>query len=134
MLITVHEVKKAGVNPNQAMALISSSDLRDGKPFWYYIALDKVDDSDIYNLIMSKIKADNIEIKPTETDIIEYESIQLRQKRDMLLSETDKYMTIDYPISEDKKQELKEYRQSLRDITNQKGFPENVIWPEMPKL
>ena len=40
-----------------------------------------------------------------------------RQNRNLLLDETDKYMTTDYPITEDKKKEVSEYRQKLRDCT-----------------
>lgn len=31
-------------------------------------------------------------------------------------------------------QELKDYRQALRDITAQEGFPSDVIWPVAPKF
>lgn len=50
--------------------------------------------------------------------------------RDKLLSETD-WMA----LSDTKKMPSKwaKYRQALRDITVQKGFPENVEWPEKPK-
>ncbi len=38
-----------------------------------------------------------------------------RQNRNLLLDATDKYMTTDYPISDEKKKEVSEYRQKLRD-------------------
>tara|TARA_B100001113_G_C21078764_1_gene608918 strand:+ start:1179 stop:1451 length:273 start_codon:yes stop_codon:yes gene_type:complete len=40
-----------------------------------------------------------------------------RHNRNLLLDATDKYMTTDYPISEEKKKEVSEYRQKLRDCT-----------------
>jgi len=43
-----------------------------------------------------------------------------RLERDNLLTNSDRYMVIDYPITEDKKQEWKVYRQLLRDL------PENT--------
>jgi len=39
-----------------------------------------------------------------------------RLERNNLLNETDKYMIIDYPISEEEKNLIKIYRQQLRDI------------------
>ena len=35
-------------------------------------------------------------------------------------------------LPEEKKQEYRDYRQALLDITEQIGFPNNVIWPVKP--
>ena len=43
-----------------------------------------------------------------------------RLERDNLLTMSDRYMVIDYPITEEKRQEWKVYRQLLRDL------PENT--------
>jgi len=55
-----------------------------------------------------------------------------RFQRDNLLEETDwivvKYLDIGDPIP----QEWSDYRQALRDITEQAGFPGNVDWPTEP--
>ena len=59
---------------------------------------------------------------------------QIRQKRDSMLEATDYLMTIDYPISDDMREQLRAYRQALRDITTQDGFPDSVIWPSAPKI
>jgi len=40
-----------------------------------------------------------------------------RENRNLLLDATDKYMTTDYPITEEQKKEVSEYRQKLRDCT-----------------
>lgn len=58
----------------------------------------------------------------------------VRDIRNTKLSETDYLMTSDYPISEENLAEVKVYRQALRDITEQEGFPKDVIWPEAPKF
>ena len=50
----------------------------------------------------------------------------IRKERDSLLYATDKYIIEDYPISE-------EYREKLRDIPEQEGFPYNVAWPTKSK-
>jgi len=55
-----------------------------------------------------------------------------RNNRDNILQETDwiviKYLDIGEPIPK----KWSEYRQGLRDITEQDGFPGNVNWPEEP--
>jgi hypothetical protein len=35
-------------------------------------------------------------------------------------------------FTEEQQQQWRTYRQELLDITEQEGFPENVIWPETP--
>ena len=57
----------------------------------------------------------------------------VRAQRDALLAATDKYMTTDYPLSDEAKAAIKAYRQALRDIPQQEGFPENVVWPAKPE-
>jgi hypothetical protein len=57
----------------------------------------------------------------------------LREERDELLQETDKYVTTDYPHpSEEAKQAWLDYRQALRDLPANTTNPENPIWPEAP--
>ena len=53
----------------------------------------------------------------------------VRQERDTLLSATDYRMMPDYPMSELCRENLKLYRQLLRDIPEQPGFPNSVVWP-----
>ena len=55
-----------------------------------------------------------------------------RQKRDRLIAATDYLVTPDYPISDDRLAEVKTYRQALRDIPEQAGFPRTITWPEKP--
>lgn len=59
---------------------------------------------------------------------------ELRFKRDKLLKDTDKYLISDYPISPEDIEAVKAYRQALRDITEQSGFPKNVQWPVEPQF
>ena len=56
------------------------------------------------------------------------------QRRNNLLNDSDYLMMTDYPISDEKKQEIKAYRQALRDIPQQDGFPDNIIWPDKPTI
>lgn len=61
-------------------------------------------------------------------------SLDVRSERNRLLSDTDHLIQSDYPISDEKKQEIKVYRQALRDIPQQGGFPENIVWPDKPVI
>ena len=63
---------------------------------------------------------------------IEVAKESVRKKRNSLISVTDYMFTTDYEMSDLDRKLVKEYRQALRDITKQKGFPENVIWPNKP--
>lgn len=55
------------------------------------------------------------------------------RNRQKLLSESDWTNLPDSPLSSEKKEEWKKYRQALRDITKQKGFPQKVVFPEPPE-
>ena len=52
----------------------------------------------------------------------------VRNKRDQLLKETDWMALSDVTMSS----EMTYYRQALRDITDQTGFPYSVVWPTKP--
>ena len=58
----------------------------------------------------------------------------IRDKRDNLISETDYYLMPDYPSNPQNLEELKVYRQALRDVPKQEGFPRDVHWPDVPKF
>ena len=51
-----------------------------------------------------------------------------REKRDQLLAEPD------YPIEAAVLEVLKTYRQALRDIPEQFGFPKTIEWPSKPEV
>lgn len=57
---------------------------------------------------------------------------KVRSRRNKYLQQTDIYMIEDYPITVELKDQLKTYRQELRNITAQAGFPDSVIWPTRP--
>ena len=65
----------------------------------------------------------------------EYDTVlaaSARQKRDRLIATTDYLVTTDYPIESDRLAKVKIYRQALRDIPEQSGFPRTITWPEKP--
>lgn len=55
----------------------------------------------------------------------------VKQKRNSLLAESDWTQLPDVPL--ETKQAWVTYRQALRDITTQEGYPFNVIWPTKPE-
>ena len=57
-----------------------------------------------------------------------------RSERDRRIAETDYYMMPDYPSDPNNIEEMKAYRQSLRDIPKQEGFPSKFTWPDVPKF
>ena len=65
----------------------------------------------------------------------EYDTVlaaSTRQKRDRLIAATDYLVTPDYPISDDRLAKVKIYRQALRDVPEQSGFPRSITWPDKP--
>lgn len=56
----------------------------------------------------------------------------VRAKRDALLAASDYTQATDYPSTYAARTAWAEYRQQLRDVTKQAGFPANVVWPVPP--
>ena len=56
----------------------------------------------------------------------------VRENRYIKLALTDWAVLPDVQISEARKQQFLSYRQQLRDITDQPGFPWEIVWPEQP--
>ena len=54
---------------------------------------------------------------------------EIRTERDAKLTESDWTQVADAPVD---KAAWATYRQSLRDIPQQAGFPTNVVWPVEP--
>ena len=68
---------------------------------------------------------------------------EVRSQRDVLLSSTDFYVTrhrdqesegTPFTLTQDEYNVILRYRQVLRDIPQQSGFPDNVIWPDMDSI
>lgn len=71
------------------------------------------------------------ETQPSEEEKLAEEA---RAKRDALLAETDWTQALDAPITADCSKSFRQYRQALRDITEQEGFPSSIEWPEKPEV
>ena len=57
---------------------------------------------------------------------------RVRNKRNSLISQSDFYVQPDYPSTAEGLEAVKAYRQALRDVPSQTGFPRNVQWPSLP--
>ena len=82
------------------------------------------------NGVLTDMTAD--EINSATAQLNEYNQNVLpqaiRAERNSLLAETDYLALSDTTLSSD----MSAYRQALRDITSQAGFPTDVTWPTKP--
>lgn len=67
---------------------------------------------------------------PPAVDPVLVKEAEVRSERNALLSLSDWTQVADAPVN---KSAWATYRQALRDITQQSGFPNNVIWPTKPE-
>ena len=72
------------------------------------------------------------EIAQTEVDRDNYEQnilpYEIRAERNKLLADTDYLALSDNTMTSD----MQSYRQALRDVTGQAGFPYSITWPTKP--
>lgn len=57
---------------------------------------------------------------------------EARSQRDKLLADTDWTQVLDAPVDTETREAYRAYRQALRDIPEQEGFPHSITWPELP--
>jgi len=114
----VHNVQYNGMPTRDVVSMLTEADCTD--PITGAVDLDSVGKV-IYG---NKWFVDYSKVgKPRE----EAEA-NVRRKRDQLISETDWTALSDTTMSA----EMTSYRQALRDITAQEGFPYSVVWPTKP--
>jgi len=71
---------------------------------------------------MSLVKVDSQKLLDIQAD-------EARTQRDALLSESDWTQVSDAPVDQ---AAWAEYRQALRDLPQQAGFPTEITWPQKP--
>lgn len=69
-----------------------------------------------------------------EEKTVEQLAAEVRIRRDALLRSSDYYVMPDYPSNELDMASVVEYRQALRDVPLQTGFPTAVEWPVLPDV
>ena len=70
----------------------------------------------------------------TKTWILNYSvaANDVKTKRNNILYSSDWTQIPNNPLTTEKQQEWATYRQQLRDVTAQPGYPYNVVWPTPP--
>jgi len=69
--------------------------------------------------------------EPPEPPVdLEKLAADIRTQRDQLLTASDWTQTADAPVDQ---VEWQDYRQALRDIPQQAGFPTDIAWPTKPE-
>ena len=68
-----------------------------------------------------------------DPDATEQQAAAVRAQRDKLLAATDWTQTLDAPIDAATREAMRTYRQALRDVPQQDGFPTDIQWPELPE-
>ena len=96
------------------------------------------DNINMYNLDNTRKTGDELLSTMTAEEKAEY----YRAKRDELLNnvlwkvqrhEQEKTLGIDTTLTDEQYMALLEYIQALRELPQQTGFPDNVVFPELPK-
>jgi len=76
----------------------------------------------------------NIEAWAQMAKDVEYANLAcaIRQKRDQLLKDSDWTQMVDVALTSEEKEAWRIYRQALRDVPQQEGFPYDVMCPMLP--
>lgn len=82
-------------------------------------------------LALAKAEAYNGEVTVENIPLTAEEA---RAERDKLLAETDWTQVLDAPIDAATREAYRAYRQALRDLPEQEGFPDTITWPELPSV
>lgn len=132
MEVKILSAKYLNNKKNQISVNIICEELNGAEPFTYFVSLDDRDTATLCQYLISEIELGHITIQePDKLPDFVFAS-EVRYKRDSILSTTDYLIQPDYPLSEAQKDEIRKFRQLLRDISQQPGFPENVVWPIVP--
>jgi len=82
-----------------------------------------------YAEIMRQVEASELVVEPDPGPSEEQLAAQARSQRDALLSQSDWTQVPDAPVDQSA---WAEYRQALRDVPQQAGFPTEMTWTQKP--
>ncbi len=85
----------------------------------------------VYNATTKQYVDIDVTIVPDEDATLEDRKKDFRLNRNILLKDTDWALASDTPLSNEQKTEATTYRQALRDLPAQDGFP-NIAFPTKP--
>lgn len=83
-----------------------------------------------YAEIMRQVDASELVVEPDPGPSEEQLAAAARSERDRLLKESDWTQVPDAPVDQ---QAWADYRQALRDVPEQAGFPTDINWPTKPE-
>lgn len=83
---------------------------------------------DVGHSVNDYVMVDSEFVLSTDDKAVENKKDEVRNIRNQYLTETDKYMLIDFPISDEEREQYKRYRQYLRNYTDGDSW-----WNELPK-
>lgn len=64
--------------------------------------------------------------------LVTLEATDKRRQRDAMLAACDWTQVIDAPLPDAQRMAWASYRQALRDVPEQSGFPDTINWPTQP--
>ena len=87
--------------------------------------MQKIVNGELVDLTQAEIDSATAALNDYNQNVLPQE---VRAQRDRLLAETDYLALSDSTLSAD----MATYRQALRDVPSQEGFPADVTWPVKP--
>ena len=82
----------------------------------------------LVELTAEEVAEREVELEKVASDLLRFRTQDARDKRNALLAETDYAALPDTPEMSDA---MKTYRQALRDVPAQSGFPTTINWPTL---
>ena len=97
----------------------------------YYEYDSYVHDGVLYRKNLDALIGTEFNIWLNEAKQYDYDkaAAEIRKQRDALLNDTDWTQLPDSALSQEKQERYRIYRQALRDVPEQEGFPYDVIFP-----
>lgn len=119
-----------------AMTVYISGDGFENMPYGVNLLLEDEDDTAIHKELCERYRNGEFTPDPYVEPPINLDVVarDVRRERDKRILATDYLLMTDYPISDVDLEAVKAYRQALRDITRQDGFPIDIVWPEKPEV
>ncbi len=85
----------------------------------------------VYDGTLKKFVEIDVEDIDTSEMELEHKAVGVRLRRDISLKNSDWALASDSPLTDEQKTEATTYRQALRDLPEQEGFPD-VVLPTKP--
>lgn len=108
-------------------SVVRNGAVQDGKSNWVYAWVERE--------MFTEYTDDNGDVQTVAAQKTAYDTANTavraaaeRAKRTALLMDTDHYALADVTMPD----AMKTYRQALRDVPAQSGFPNSITWPEKP--